>query len=81
MLRVMLTVNVMWMGAKRFLRAAETTRGRVRHAAIGRARTSWDYIGRHTSTVVGNNMHAQDLIQYLRRERQEMAFATYGVTA
>ena len=74
MLRAMLKV-------KQFLVAAETTRGRVRHAAIGTARTSLAYIGRHTSTVVGTNMRARDLIAHLRRERQEMAFATYGVAA
>lgn len=81
MLRVSLFVNVLWIGAKRFLVRAEATRGRVRHAAIGTARTSMAYIGRHSTACVGNNMHARDLVQYLRRERQAMAFATYGVTA
>lgn len=81
MLRVSLFINILWLRTKRFLVAAETTRGRVRHAAMGRARTSASYIGRHTTACVGNNMHASDLIAYLRRERQQMAFATYGVPA
>ena len=59
---------------------AIATGKRVRHAAAGRAKTSRFYGAMHYGARIGNH-GASDLIAYLRRERQEAAFATYGVVA
>lgn len=55
---------------------AMLTGRRMRHAAKGRAKRVWR-AGRHTRTIVGNNLRATELIIHLRRERQDMAWRTY----
>jgi hypothetical protein len=59
---------------------ALATGKRVRHAAMGRAKTSRFYGAMHYGARIGNHT-ASELIRSLKRERQEQAFATYGVIA
>lgn len=75
--RTALTLVVAMVVVRRYGVLALATRNRVRHAAIGRARRSWSYIGSHTKAIVGNNLHAGELVHRLRRERQDMAWRTY----
>jgi len=71
-LRIVLTRYGVW---------AMATGRRARHAAAGRARrSSWTGLPLHSGGRAGNHP-ATDLVAYLRRERQEAAFATYGAFA
>lgn len=76
-IRVSLRLIVVIIAFRRYGLHAMATRRKIRHAAIGRAKRSWSYIGSHTSTIVGSNVVASELVAQLRRERQELAWCTY----
>jgi len=80
-LKLRLSLVVLRMVFARYGVWAMATGKRVRHAAVGRARrSSWTGAPLHSGYSAGAHP-ASDLIRYLRRERQEAAFRTYGVIA